>query len=376
MVPLLAFAFHAAADLFLITGTPTPKGDARYEAALWQLRGNGELTKVKTIVPAADGLHRVDLLQQSQKAFLLTKYPNEKLIVFDLKSQTISKACPFPNTFMQWASENPLTYQARRSLSDLMEMSLSPDKDCSTSIRTLTPAEYVFPSDYGSSGIGTHASNEVFLNGVDADGKVRTRIDQQWVYGDLQIPAKFLNGNRFVVPNENTPEVTIFISRDRKTNSGDYLLLDKQRREWKAVSGANLTNGRIFGLHVAFLEYENRPKREPDEFLRPIHLERESDKEWRARQSKYGPDILGEFYWSDWRFPGKLHIYNVRTEAWHVIRTDQADSQILLIDGKTVYYRASDRLYHTELTEARELNGKLIATSEAIRDAHWVFLAN
>jgi hypothetical protein len=70
-------------------------------------------------------------------------------------------------------------------------------------------------------------------------------------------------------------------------------------------------------------------------------------------------------------YPGRLHLYNVYTEKIYTISTKQADSEILLVDNATVYYRASDRLYSAPITENGIGEARLLATDEAIRDAHW-----
>lgn len=151
-----------AADLFLITGTPTPKGDARHETALWRLDTKGELTKTLTLASGNDGLHRLDLVRAEGKAILRTKYPNEKAIVFDLRTQSIAKSCVVPGGFAQWAGGTPLTYQISLTLTELVGFDLSPSMRCEDSIRTLSPAEYVFPVIEGFAGAGDVASQEGF----------------------------------------------------------------------------------------------------------------------------------------------------------------------------------------------------------------------
>ena len=58
-----------------------------------------------------------------------------------------------------------------------------------------------------------------------------------------------------------------------------------------------------------------------------------------------------------------------------MITTDQADSEILLIEKGVVYYRVSDRLYSAPITATGIGTASLLATDEAIRDAHWAFRA-
>ncbi len=80
------------------------------------------------------------------------------------------------------------------------------------------------------------------------------------------------------------------------------------------------------------------------------------------------------FYYSSFMLPGRLYLYNAATEQVYKITTTQADSEILLVESGVVYYRASDRLYSATLTDKGLSTGRLLATSDVIRDAHWAFL--
>jgi hypothetical protein len=73
-------------------------------------------------------------------------------------------------------------------------------------------------------------------------------------------------------------------------------------------------------------------------------------------------------------FPGRLHLYNIETERLDTIVTNQGDSEILLIENDTVYYRVSDRLYSAPITEKGIGAAKLIAKDDLIRDSHWAFI--
>jgi len=56
------------------------------------------------------------------------------------------------------------------------------------------------------------------------------------------------------------------------------------------------------------------------------------------------------------------------------ITTNQGDSEVLLVDRQTVYYRASDRLYSTDLTPDGFSKPHLLVKAEPVRDAHWAFM--
>jgi hypothetical protein len=58
----------------------------------------------------------------------------------------------------------------------------------------------------------------------------------------------------------------------------------------------------------------------------------------------------------------------------YTIGTNQGDSEILLVTDKTVFYRVSDRLYSAPVTDQGIGTAHLLATADAIRDAHWAFV--
>jgi hypothetical protein len=72
-------------------------------------------------------------------------------------------------------------------------------------------------------------------------------------------------------------------------------------------------------------------------------------------------------------YPGRIHLYDAATERVRDIVTNQGDSEVILVEGGTVYYRASDRLYSAVITEAGLGPARLLVAGEAIRDAHWAF---
>ncbi len=71
---------------------------------------------------------------------------------------------------------------------------------------------------------------------------------------------------------------------------------------------------------------------------------------------------------------GVLRLYEASTGRRDTIETKQADSETLLVEGQTVYYRVSDRLYVARLGAKSMESARLLATSELIRDAHWAFI--
>jgi hypothetical protein len=85
-------------------------------------------------------------------------------------------------------------------------------------------------------------------------------------------------------------------------------------------------------------------------------------------QDRFDNNDLGYVY------PGRLFLYDANTERLYTIVTHQGDSEILLVEDGTVYYRASDRLYSAPITNLGLGEPKLLAKSDVVRDAHWAFI--
>lgn len=75
-------------------------------------------------------------------------------------------------------------------------------------------------------------------------------------------------------------------------------------------------------------------------------------------------------------FPGRLYLYDVEAGRTFLITTNQADSEILLVENGIVYCRVSDRLYSAEVKEEGVGAPRLLAKAEVVRDAHWAFTSH
>ncbi|MEO8130995.1 MAG: hypothetical protein ABJF23_24300 [Bryobacteraceae bacterium] len=72
--------------------------------------------------------------------------------------------------------------------------------------------------------------------------------------------------------------------------------------------------------------------------------------------------------------PGTLILYNGVTTKRFTIETHQGDSEILLVDQETVYYRVNRAIWKAHIGASAIESASLVAADPAIRDVHWVFL--
>jgi hypothetical protein len=87
-----------------------------------------------------------------------------------------------------------------------------------------------------------------------------------------------------------------------------------------------------------------------------------------------GPSIAGKFLESKLMYPVRLHLYDITSGKIYTIETKQGDSEVLLVDNGSVYYRVSDRLYASPITTNGVGPPKLLVTNDLVRDAHWAFI--
>lgn len=96
--------------------------------------------------------------------------------------------------------------------------------------------------------------------------------------------------------------------------------------------------------------------------------------EWKKGKREFGPDLAAMSALHGMVLPGRLDLYDVDTEKIFTIVTNQGDSEILLVEGGVVYWRAANRLYSAPITDSGVGARRLLATDEAIRDAHYAFI--
>lgn len=83
---------------------------------------------------------------------------------------------------------------------------------------------------------------------------------------------------------------------------------------------------------------------------------------------------------ADWRFknagfycPGILFLYNAITRKKILIPTGQGDSEVLLVDGETVYYRINESIYGARIGQHGVEEANMIAKDPVVADIHWAF---
>lgn len=388
----------AFGQIYLIQGSATPKHPVAYATSLLAVDEDGALRTVSEILPS-EGLEWLDVSYDRKKAVLRAKYPSRRIVVLDLEKASAVKSCedpPAPTGMgtmpsTTWFAESllpgtGLLYVERFGTKDmdkqmrgeltfddqaLRAMLVDPAVPCERSfvaVDTDEVRQFVSHGQTGVAGLGA-------FNLMDVASEKDGSLDLRWygggrTYLDFKLPADVASNLdhtiiRIVAANDTV--VTVSILDADGNRSWRLLAYRRADKTWHQLSepGASSSWVRAFGAWVATAEL-----RAKGETL----TESAGRTEWRRKDQGSGPDLESRFREVRGVIPGILHLFDVAGGRDYTIATKQADSEILVVDDKTVYYRVSDRLYASAIGDKALGPARLVATSELIRDVHWAFV--
>jgi hypothetical protein len=92
------------------------------------------------------------------------------------------------------------------------------------------------------------------------------------------------------------------------------------------------------------------------------------------RQSPVEP--TADYAWSvsNQYSPGELSVLNARSGKQYTIETHEGDSEVLLVENGTIYYRVNDSIFRAPIGQENVGTPVLMATDPHIPDVHWAFL--
>jgi hypothetical protein len=241
---------------------------------------------------------------------------------------------------------------------------------CESSYVTVAPGDSTNVIVSGRPAVAGVAANAPVVFNMDEAGKVVRRFrDGGTYYTGYQVPESFRSGLEqpaFGMLINNSQLLAAALAGSGPGNAYRLLAFRKRDQSWHTVPiQGDRADPRGFGSFLAF----QGAIRKSREFSKSVGAG-----EWSKKPSDRGPDLESVFQDSPFAYTGQLYLYDVNTETTYAIETKQADSEVLLVEDNIVYYRSSDRLYSVPITEKGLGTAKLLATDEAIRDAHWAFI--
>jgi hypothetical protein len=382
------------AQVYLLAGTPASACDCGvYGASLFEVTGKGVQRvseMVPPVAPPGTGLVWVGFSYEKRKAVI----EGANIQVLDLNTATVVKSCTWPQPGLAsqpWLADVPgrgltlegLLVPGKGLPSDVGGMILDSSTPCRESFTSVQPFELRYLSAHGTAGTANIVAQEGTYGFIAEGGRI-------WAHGladlGVKIPPEFTMGRTTADIIVNDPQVLIVLLGDYSGQPRVALAFRKSDNTWHVIPAMSELYARFrsFGGFVAITE--TRAKATVSEQLargKGVDLSsaavRKAEQsagrvEWRGGESPYGPDMAEAFETSHVLYPGRLHLYEISTEKLYTITTNQADSEVLFVEGKIVYYRASDRLYTAPIGDRSIGRATLVATDEVIRDAHWAFI--
>jgi hypothetical protein len=368
---LTALAGHA--QLYLLTASPTSHDNEEtpwYPSSILRPNAKGGVTEVRQI---ASSVNWVGVSYDERKAVIITDpqhgFPN--VLVVDFNKADVVKNCEWPREVGASIIANWLAVQPGKGLSlewvvsepevkddSVAAILLDPSVPCEKSIWRPRSEDVRYVVAHGAAGMGGGVSQDTQIYGGSKDGSVFAFVGHAIPLG-YRIPASLMKGvldSRLLSNNQNVFSVSL------GSKIGFFRKSDETWHEWQVPSQfPSLPRG--FGRYLVAAEMRLSGPPVPNNAGEP---------EWRHEDSDRGPrtDAVPN---SD-KLTGRLLIYDTTTEKEFSITTNQGDSEVLLIENGTVYYRAATRLYSAPIAKDGIGPAHKLATSELIRDAHWAFI--
>jgi len=386
---LLSVLAPVHAQLYLITGSPMPSSSLQFPSELLRVGDDRTLTTVVELATDQPGATWMTISYDLGIALV----QSDRMVVLDLEKTKVVKTCRLvpgpPHTLWvyQWLLDTPSRGGVlaeefahwQDNGSELRGTLIDPNVECSKSYVALGPADLRYVAAHGAPLIADSGGSDFggLYTHIGPSGELQgSRSGILFPYGCV-VPREHLAGLKQPSAGIGVNNSQILVLGISEKGGADYRLLALRKRDdtWHRVplpaAPANsrgwppFRTARGFGHFIAIVEAHPKDAQNRESAGRA---------EWRKAASKTGPDVASLFRVAEVVFPGRLHLYDAETERSYTIATNQGDSEILLVENNTVYYRASDRLYSVAIVESSLGTPHLITTADAIRDAHWAFV--
>lgn len=395
-VALILYLPEALGQLYLMTGAPFRNDPLPFTVTLLEVHENtvsmiAELTNFRT------GTAWIAVALDLRRAVILPADLSKPLAVIDLDKPMVIKECVLPqipdraSMVELWVADVPdrgpmFEWHLVRSAKEawLRGFVLDASVPCEDSFPPVAAADVIHLVAHGNSGLADLGSWEGVVGGPHAkSGKVLTlnvelvyfpyRPVPMWMLKDTQVSQILVSNTRaFVIGlwGANGEGIRVLVFR-------------KDDRTWHALRppGGEFRSLRGFGKYLSIVEAKEKRSiaAQHGRTYRSITPEVNKEmgpgsEEWRKRESDMGPKMEDVFAEAVVVYPGRLHLYDIETKQMRTIVTNQADSEVLLVENETFYYRVSDRLYAAPIRAKGFGPARLLAKDDVIRDAHWAFL--
>jgi hypothetical protein len=398
---LLACALGSAqGQIHFITGSvSSEKLTTTFGSSLYHAGEDGSVRLVENLVGEAEGTSWIGISHDARKAVLVARGAQPNIVVVDFDSARVSKRCPAPaapgtTLIAQWVAGIPgdgayyLQYFAGQgSKPALMRgMSLDASVPCGASFSARRREDLRYTTTHGRTGLADLGSSDQYQVRLGGDGRLMALLAGEEVPLDLHVPRMFLED--FAHPQ------AVMVTNNHQAFAVYVMDVDPQTRQPKRqdLIGCLKSSGRCTSVPLflhsflwsrGFDNYiaikEAQPRKPPP----PVN----KDATHSSRITTPGPmgpvvdarmDELG------WGF-GLTFLFNSESGQVYKGPGGYTDSEILLIQNDTVYYRNVDAINEARITpdgvryerggitEDRAKYVRTLAKADVIQNAHWAF---
>jgi hypothetical protein len=374
---------HGMAQLHLVTGSPWKDGTASYPSVLLRLDDKGILTPLSELVSSGVGTEWIGASYDWRKLVLLSRDLTAIVVDFDAAAKV--KACKLPDSqgralMQSWlaAAQGGPSFEWLETGADVIKdalvigMLLDPKASCDESFLKLGPESIRDGVAHGSPGIADLVNQDGFVTefSADAPGAVMAFTNKPVQLG-YEVPDNLRRGMKSLSLMEVNDAKTVVLTMFQAGKGYRTVVFRKTDRTWHTLRNVSEEHPKIrgFGKYIALTEVRAKTPRNP--------VSAGMDN-WIPGEDRLRPDLRERISSLDSHhpvvYPGILHIYNIDSGQIVSFSTNQGDSEVLLVEDDVVYYRAADQLFSVPILRDRVGTSRLLATDDAIRDAHWAFI--
>jgi len=247
-----------------------------------------------------------------------------------------------------------------------------------------------FSNSYIIGGTGGAIQNEDYMMVYTSPDSGQLRIpkaskDEERPTFEIVLPEKFYgqqDGSRKLILL-NTDELFVFKNKssdvsNKEIGDAEIIIYQKSKNTWGTLKiKGNRSSMRGFAANIAgvvqstdvLIGKDAKGKQKITKFERVS-----PGKRFRRKASApTGAPADDRFYFSSIYSPGILYLYNTLTEVYIEWNTGQGDSEILLVENNTVYYRVNDEIYEAVVEGKKLGKAQLLIKHEMVPDIHWAF---
>jgi hypothetical protein len=369
--------FAETTQVYTVAAKPTPKSNLSFPCYLSKVNSATKKLNIERqlIFKDKQGLMFVYSYSNHRRIILGSHTTgNFELNIIDMDNPSTENIVSVPQNDSRFFNSKLLYYSSSRLVNGLTMIDGDNEKligvDLSTGKRELLPWEDFKNIELcGRAGVWLNGSDYVFLSSNNdgsfdffaGDSKIRLSESK------MPDPISFEKDDIIIAVVRNSKAIVITAKSCKVIDpSGfgymNYYILNKHNNSWGTITPrGELTRLRSFNswlagtVLTAFKGKESPGKENRRQSTTPTG----SPASWHIGNEVYSP--------------GLLYLYNIQTQQEYYLETGQGDSEVLLIEDETVYFRENNIIYFATIDEDQIVGKAELVRDPMVYDVHWLF---